>query len=51
MKAHERYLKRVNELVSQLRSDTAQIENSAKAVAHTLENDGLVHVFGTGHST
>ena len=50
MKAHERYLKRVNELVSQLRSDTAQIENAAKAVAHTLENDGLVHVFGTGHS-
>ena len=50
MKAHERYLKRVNELVSQLLSDTAQIENAAKAVAQTLENDGLVHVFGTGHS-
>ena len=50
MKAHERYLKRVNELVTQLLRDTTQIEDAAKAVAQTLENDGLVHVFGTGHS-
>lgn len=50
MKAHIRYLKNVEELLSKLKTHSESIETASSAVANSLKNDGLIHVFGTGHS-
>lgn len=50
MKAHQRYLKNLNQLISKLSAEDESIEKAAIAMANALEKDGLIHVFGTGHS-
>ena len=50
MKAHLRYLERLEQLISKMSSQSQSIEDAATVVARSLENNGLIHVFGTGHS-
>ncbi len=50
MKAHKRYITTLNELLSELLANDQDIEIAAQAIATALENDGFIHVFGTGHS-
>lgn len=50
MKAQTRYLEQLENLLQKLKNNDDSIEAAAAVVAHSLENDGLVHVFGTGHS-
>ncbi|CAB4661515.1 MAG: sugar isomerase domain-containing protein [Actinobacteria bacterium] len=37
-------------LLAQSQSQNSEILKAAKALATTIENDGLIHTFGTGHS-
>lgn len=46
----DRYLDRITELIGQVRSEQDQIRDAAKVVADTIAADGLIHVFGSGHS-
>lgn len=50
MKSHQRYLANLIELLTDLQQDCEQVENAAGLIAQSLQNDGLIHVFGTGHS-
>lgn len=50
MKAHLRYLERLEQLINRMESQSESIELAAKAIADSLKNNGLIHVFGTGHS-
>jgi uncharacterized phosphosugar-binding protein len=50
VKAHIRYLENVEELLSKLKTHSESIEIASSTVANSLKNDGLIHVFGTGHS-
>ncbi len=50
MKAHVRYLENVEELLRKLKAHSESIELASTTVANSLRNDGLIHVFGTGHS-
>ena len=50
MKSHHEYLSNLIELLSILRQDCQQVEEAAGLIAQSLQNDGLIHVFGTGHS-
>lgn len=44
MKAHQRYLKNLNQLISKLSAEDESIEKAAIAMANALEKDGLIHV-------
>lgn len=50
MKAHIRYLENVEKLLGELKAHSESIELASSTVAASLKNDGLIHVFGTGHS-
>ena len=50
MKAQTRYFEQLESLIQKLKTHDDSIEAAAAVVARALENDGLVHVFGTGHS-
>lgn len=50
MKAHIRYLENVETLLGKLKVHGEAIESASVAVSTSLKNDGLIHVFGTGHS-
>ena len=50
MKAQTRYLEQLESLIHKLKTHDDSIEAAAAVVARALENDGLMHVFGTGHS-
>lgn len=45
------YLGRVEEMVGRLRTEQLDaIREAGRIVSEVIENDGLIHVFGTGHS-
>jgi uncharacterized phosphosugar-binding protein len=48
--AYERYLDRLQELISTLREEGPRIEAAARMMATCIGSDGIVHVFGSGHS-
>lgn len=50
MKAQMRYFEQLEKLLGQLKENDDSIEMAAGVVARSIENNGLVHVFGTGHS-
>jgi len=50
MKSHQAYLSNLIDLLTILRQDCQQVEDAAGLIAQSLQNDGLIHVFGTGHS-
>lgn len=50
MKAHLRYLENLKALIERAQQESTAVELAAQAVADSLENQGLIHVFGTGHS-
>lgn len=49
-KAYERYFDRLQSLFEELEAQGAQIEAAARLMATCIEADGIVHVFGSGHS-
>lgn len=49
-KAYERYFERLRELLAEVEEQGAQIEAAAKVIADCIAADGVVHVFGSGHS-
>src|SRR5918998_6091185 len=48
--AYERYLDRLQELLSTLKDEGPRIEAAARVMAECIANGGIVHVFGSGHS-
>jgi len=50
VKAHIRYLENIEELLKKDKTHSESIEIASSTVANSLKNDGLIHVFGTGHS-
>lgn len=50
MKSHQEYLSNLIELLTSLRQDCQQVEDAADLIAQSLQKDGLIHIFGTGHS-
>lgn len=51
MSGAERYLEQVGAMIQRLRSEQlGQIHEAATMVAEVMREDGLVHIFGTGHS-
>jgi len=50
VKAQSRYLKNLIAKLEQLAANDEAIEKASIAIAGSLEKDGLIHVFGTGHS-
>ena len=47
----ERYLERVQEMMARVKEEQlGALQEAGKLVASAIEADGLVHVFGTGHS-
>ncbi len=50
MKAHLRYFENLKALIERAQQDNSAVELAAQAIADSLENQGLIHVFGTGHS-
>ncbi len=50
MKSHQEYLSNLIELLTSLRQDCQQVEDAAGLIAQSLQKDGLIHIFGTGHS-
>lgn len=49
-KAHERYFDQLQELMAALRKQGPHIEQAARMMAECIASDGVVHVFGSGHS-
>lgn len=49
-KGYERYFDRLSELLAEMRAQGEQIEAGAKMIANCIGSDGIVHVFGSGHS-
>ena len=48
---HERYFETVQRILAQVReANRESIPAAARIVAETIERDGIVHVFGSGHS-
>ncbi|MFM7542940.1 MAG: sugar isomerase domain-containing protein [Actinomycetales bacterium] len=50
MKAHQKYLENLISKLSELKSSDSSIERAAQVFADSLAKDGLIHIFGTGHS-
>lgn len=50
MRAQGRYFDNLIKKLNELRENDDSIERAASAIANSLENDGLIHIFGTGHS-
>lgn len=47
----ESYLKQVHQLLDQIQSEEAEkIEQSAQKIVDSIEQGGIVHIFGCGHS-
>lgn len=47
----ERYLERVQEMMARVKEEQlGALQEAGKLVASAIEADGLIHVFGTGHS-
>jgi uncharacterized phosphosugar-binding protein len=49
-KAYETYLSKLESLIDELRGQDREIEAAAEIIADCIANDGIVHVFGSGHS-
>ena len=49
-KAYEQYLDRLRVLIDEVEAQGPQIEAAAKLMATSIEEGGIVHVFGSGHS-
>lgn len=49
-KAYEQYFERLRSLIDEVEAQGPQIEAAAKLMATSIANDGMVHVFGSGHS-
>jgi uncharacterized phosphosugar-binding protein len=49
-KGYERYFDRLTELLDEVRAEGPQIEAASKLIAKCIASDGVVHVFGSGHS-
>ncbi|GAA1291539.1 MULTISPECIES: sugar isomerase domain-containing protein [Brachybacterium] len=50
MKSVEMYRRSVLELVARGAEETEDLERASRALARSLEGDGVLHVFGSGHS-
>ena len=50
MNALTRYLENIEGLLKKLHSNTGSLESAAKLIARAISHNGLIHVFGTGHS-
>lgn len=51
MKAYERFFDGINAVFANIQSTQGEaIEQAAELIAQAIINDGLVHLFGTGHS-
>lgn len=48
--AVENYLSALESLIDELRGQADAIDRAAEMIAETIASDGLVHVFGSGHS-
>jgi len=48
--AVESYFSALESLIDELRGQADAIDRAAEMIAETIANDGLVHVFGSGHS-
>ena len=48
--AVEAYFSALESLIDELRGESASIDAAATMIADTIANDGLIHVFGSGHS-
>ena len=48
--AVEAYFSALESLIDELRGEAASIDAAATMIADTIANDGLIHVFGSGHS-
>lgn len=45
------YLAKIREIISRIETEEkASIAEGARMLARSIENGGLIHVFGTGHS-
>ena len=49
-KGYQRYFDRLSELLDELREQGPAIETAAEMIAESVGADGVVHVFGSGHS-
>ena len=47
---YQRYFDRLGELLEEVRAEGPRIEAAARAIAACIAADGIVHVFGSGHS-
>ncbi len=48
--AVEAYFSALESLIDELRGESATIDAAATMIADTIASDGLIHVFGSGHS-
>ncbi|MEZ4498032.1 MAG: SIS domain-containing protein [Thermomicrobiales bacterium] len=48
--AVEAYFSALRILIDELRGESASIDAAATMIADTIASDGLIHVFGSGHS-
>ena len=48
--AVEAYFSALESLIDELRGESASIDAAATMIADTIANNGLIHVFGSGHS-
>ncbi|MEZ4624971.1 MAG: SIS domain-containing protein [Thermomicrobiales bacterium] len=48
--AVEAYFSALESLIDELRGESASIDAAATMIADTIASDGLIHVFGSGHS-
>ncbi|MCC6314190.1 MAG: SIS domain-containing protein [Thermomicrobiales bacterium] len=46
----DQYFNALESLIGELRDQAESIDAAAEMIAETIANDGLVHVFGSGHS-
>lgn len=46
----EQYFSAIESLIDELRAQADSIDAAAEVIAESIANDGLIHVFGSGHS-
>lgn len=44
------YIEKVQQLIEECKSQSGTINEGAKLIAHSIKNNGVLHVFGCGHS-
>ena len=49
-KAYETYFSLLESLIDELRAQGSEIDAAAEIIADCIANDGIIHVFGSGHS-